>query len=88
MAKSIIFYEDCDVYHGDNNIERLGFDKTTSFGSMIDKAIEHKCNIIIKNGNGKWYLKGLDKDPAVSKERIESNLGKYPRVKCWLIEFA
>jgi hypothetical protein len=74
MAKSIVLYENCDVYYGSNDIERLGFDKNITFGAMIDTAIEHKCNIITKNGNGKWYLKGLYKDPAISKIKIESNV--------------
>lgn len=87
MAKSIILYNDCEVYIRENNIEWYGYDKNTTFGEMIDKAIENKCIIITKNGNGKWYLKGLGKDYTISKENLEKNLGKYPRKKCWLIEF-
>jgi hypothetical protein len=87
MAKSIRLYNDCDVYIRGNNIEWYGYDKNTTFGEMVDKATEHKCNVITKNGNGKWYLKGLGKDYTTSKERIEKNVGKYPRLKCWLIEF-
>lgn len=87
MAKSITFYDDCDVYFGENDIECYGYDKNITFGEIVDKAIEHKCNVIIKNGKGKWYLKGLDKDYNISKEKIEKNVGNYPRRKCWLIEF-
>ena len=87
MIKSIKFYEDCDVYILDNSVEKYGFDKNESFGEMINKAIEHKCNVITKNGNGKWYLKGQDKVYSTSKEKIEKNVGKYPRMKTWLLEF-
>ena len=52
MAKSIQCYEDCDIYIGGNNIEWLGYDKDTTFGEMVDKAIEHQCCVITKNGGG------------------------------------
>jgi len=87
MAKSVLFYDDCDVYMNNNDIEIHGYDKNTTFGEMIDKAIENKCIIITKNGKGKWYLKGLDKDYVITKEKLEKNVGKKPRSKCWLIEF-
>ncbi len=87
VLKSMKMYEDCDVYIRGNDIEWLGFNKEMTLGEMIDKAIQTKCNIITKNGNGKWYLKGLDKDYHISKEKIENNVGKYPRLKCWLLEF-
>ena len=87
MAKSIKMYNDCDIYGGGTNIEWYGYDKNTTFGEMMDKAINNKCRIIIKNGNGKWYLKGVDKDYATLKEKIKENIGKYPRRKCWLIKF-
>jgi hypothetical protein len=86
-VQRITQYIDCDVYIGGNNIEWLGYDKNTTFGEMVNKAIEHKCTIITKNGGGKWYLKGLDKNYAESKEKIEKNMGKYPRIICWLIEY-
>lgn len=87
MASSIRFYNDCDVYIRGNDIEYYGYPPTTTFGEMVDKAIEHNCSIITKNGNGKWYLKGLGKDYHVSKEKIERNVGRFPRLKVWLIEF-
>ena len=87
MATTIQMYTDCDVYIRGNNIEWYGYDKNTTFGEMIDNAIEHKCNVITKNGNGKWYLKGLDKDYLETKEKIEANVGRFPRIKCWLVKF-
>jgi hypothetical protein len=83
---SILQYEACDVYIGQNDIERLGYAKNITFEEMVDKAINNKCIIITKNGGGKWYLKGLNKKYVDSKEKIEKNVGKYPRIKCWLIE--
>ena len=86
MLKSIQLYEDCDVYIRGNDVEWYGYDKDLTLGEMINKAIENKCHIITKNGNGKWYLKGLGKDYNISKEKIEKNVGKYPRLKVWLLE--
>ena len=80
-------YNNCDVYIRGNNIEWNGYDKNTTFEEMLEKAKEHRCCIITKNGRGKWYLKGLGKDYTSSREKLEKNLGKYPRIKCWLIEF-
>ena len=87
MAKSIKLYEDCDVYIRQQNIEWYGYDKNLSFGEMLDKAILYKCNILTKNGNGKWYLKGLGKDYKTSEEKCIKNAGKTKRIKCWLIDF-
>lgn len=85
MAKSIQLYEDCDIFIGGNNIEWLGYDKDTTFGEMVDKALEHQCCVITKNGGGKWYLKGLNKTPEEAREKAEQNAGKYPRLKAWII---
>ena len=87
MAKSIQMYSDTDVYIRGNVVEWYGYDKDTTFEEMINKAIENKCTVITKNGGGKWYLKGLGKDYQSSKEKIEKNVGKYPRIKVWLLEF-
>ena len=55
-------YENCDIYIGQNDVQHLGFDKNKTIGEMIDIAIAHNCFIIIKNGKGKWYLKGQKKN--------------------------
>ena len=85
MIKKIHCYDDCDVYMNKNEIQPLGFDKNKSFGEMLDIASLYKCNIICRNGGGKWYLKKGDYD--ISKEKIKSNIGKYPKIKCWLIKY-
>ena len=43
-------YENCDILIGNNNVEKLGFDKNKSLGEMIDLAINNNCPIIIKAG--------------------------------------
>lgn len=82
----LIEYEDTDVYIGQNDVSIKGFDKTKTLSEMIAIALVHKSIILIKNGSGKWYIKGIGKDYATSKQRIEEHVGKYPRRKCWLIK--
>jgi hypothetical protein len=81
-------FENCDILIGNNNVERLGFDKTKTLGEMIDLAIIYNCPIIIKGGNnGKWYLKGKDKDINFLKLKINQNIGQHrDGVCCYLIE--
>lgn len=86
MITLIQCYEDCDIFIGGNNIEWLGYAKETTFGQMIDLAMEHKCCVLTKNGGGKWYLKGLHKTYEEAKEKAEQNVGNYPRIKVWLIQ--
>ena len=79
-------YQKCDILSPD--IEKNGFDKTKTLGEMIDLAINNNCKIIIKGGNnGKWYLKGKDKDIDYLKLKINENNGKSrDGVNCYLIE--
>lgn len=86
MFKSIQLFEATDLYINGNDVERLGFDKNKTFGEMIDIAIANKCIIIIKNGSGKWYLKGQGKSYEIAKSKMIEHQGKYPRAKAWLIE--
>jgi len=78
-------YPNCDILIHKNDVQDLGFDKTKTIGEMIDLAIMHGCNIIVKNGKGKWYLKGKGMDIEVLKDEIEKNTGKYPRRMCYLL---
>ena len=90
LIKNIQMFNDCDVYIMKNEVEHLGFDKNKSFGEMIDLAILNKCTVITKNGSGKWYLKGQEKNYAETLVKIKANagVGKFPRIKCWLIEYS
>jgi hypothetical protein len=90
LIKNIQMFTDCDVYIMKNEVEHLGFDKNKSFGEIVDLAILHKCTVITKNGSGKWYLKGQEKKYAETLVKIQANagVGKFPRIKCWLIEYS
>ncbi len=81
-------FENCDILIGNNNVERLGFDKIKTLGEMIDLAINNNCPIIIKGGvNAKWYLKGQGKDIDYLKNKINENIGQHCNgVCCYLIE--
>ena len=82
--KSITLYENRDIYRGKNEVNPLGFDKIYSLGEMIDIAALYKCNLIVRNGYGKWYLKkGVYE---VIKQKLE-NSREYNKQFCWLIEY-
>jgi hypothetical protein len=93
MIHNITFYDDCDVYRGQElykcnpEIFNYGINKYTSFGEVVDIAVLYGYNIIIKNGNGKWYLKHVKNDYESTKRDIERNVGLYPNRKCWLISY-
>ena len=69
-------------------IEYYGYDKNKTFGEIVDLAIVNNCNIIIKNGyNGKWYLKGKNKEINFLQIKINENIGNSrDGVVCYLIE--
>jgi len=81
-------YDKCDILKNQNDIEYYGFDKTKTLEEMIDLAINNNCKIIIKGGyNGKWYLKGKDRDINFLKLKINENIGNSrDGVCCYLIE--
>jgi len=81
-------YDKCDILINKNDIEYYGYDKNKTFGEMVDLAIVNNCNIIIKNGyNGKWYLKGKNKEINFLKIKINKNIGNSrDGVVCYLIE--
>ena len=87
IIKNIKLYNDTDVFIGNNNIERLGYDRNETFTDILKIAIDNKCHIIIKSGKGKWYLKGMNKDFISCKNTIENNLNNHIYKKCWLIEY-
>ena len=78
---SVTEYPECDFWCGTkyNNIMCYGFDKTLSYGEMIDLALKHRCPIIVKHGKGKWYLKGNGRDKDEIQRQIEKALGKKRR---------
>jgi hypothetical protein len=83
---TITRYLNCDLLIHKNDVERLGFDKNYTEEEMIDLAVKYGSPIIIKNGKGKWYLKGNDKSIDSLKSLISINTGKYTRRLCLLLE--
>jgi len=49
---------------------KSGFDKTLSLTKMQDLADEVNANIIVKNGNGKWYIKRLQDTSDYSIQQL------------------
>jgi len=76
-----------DVWAFKNQVEWLGFPKERTFGQMVDLAIQHNCNIITKNGGGKWYLKNEDYSETMA--RLNDPTTKYDRknYQCWVLTF-
>lgn len=87
MIRSIKLYENTDAFIMKNEVEWLGFDCNTSFGEIINLAMQNNCRLIVKNGNGKWYLKCAGKTYEEVKIKLDENIGRYPRLKSWLIEY-
>ena len=83
---TITRFLNCDLLIHKNDIQNLGFDKNYTEGEIIDLAVKHGCPIIIKNGKGKWYLKGQGKTIDELKGLINNNIGKYERRVCLILE--
>lgn len=79
-------YSNTDILVGCDSVSPYGFNKDMTFKEMVSLAIEHKCPIIVKNGRGKWYLKGQGKTIEQLRGKIEENKGKYERRSLWLLE--
>lgn len=90
IVTKVTSYKGVDVYMNNNDVERLGFNKNMTYEEMLSLAIKHKCPIIIKNGNGKWYLKGQGIDFTTVKEKvlskINNNLPRYENITLYLVE--
>lgn len=86
---SMQLFNATDAFIGQNNVERLGFDKNKTLEEMIELATINKCPLIVKDGRGKWYLKGQGK----TYEEIEAGLNQnkenidYKNVKCYVLRF-
>ena len=71
LVKSIKLFENKCVGAKDNKIEHYGFSSSYSFTDILRIAIENECNIIVRCGQGKWYLK--KKDYKLTKTKLNSN---------------
>ena len=91
---NIKLYSGCDILIHKNNVHQKGFDKTIAFEEMLNIAYEHNCPILVKNGKGKWYLKGHGTSIEQLQKQIEGQVevldrlekNKYKNVKLWLLE--
>jgi hypothetical protein len=84
---SMQIFNATDAFIGQNNVERLGFDKNKTLEEMLALATEHKCPLIVKDGRGKWYLKGQGKTYEEIVEGLNQNKENidYKNVKCYVI---
>ena len=90
MASMQLFiYNGTDAFISQNNVERLGFDKNKTLEEMIGLATEHKCPLLVKDGRGKWYLKGQGKTYEEIEEGLNQNKENidYKNVKCYVLRF-
>jgi hypothetical protein len=89
MSGKIIRYEvKTDIFKGKRYDDFL-LSKDTPFISVYNTAIAIKSKVIIKAGiNGKWYLKGKDKQLDVLQQKINEKKGLEERegFELWLIE--
>jgi hypothetical protein len=71
VVKSIKLFENKCVGQRDNEVEPYGFSASYSFTDILRIAIENECNIIVRCGQGKWYLK--QKDYKLTKTKLMMN---------------
>jgi hypothetical protein len=77
-------YENKDVWH--NQSQQLIFPAEKTLGEMIDIALQHKYNIILKPGlNAKWYLKKSRLEKV--KKTLAKSTREYPNRLLYLLEF-
>ena len=65
-----------------------GYNKNIDKTTIIKLAQSLKCRIVVKNGQGQWYLKGNGKTHEDLKEKIKKSvLEKKPRFRNRIIYF-
>jgi hypothetical protein len=85
VVKLMQLYEDKCVGQRDHVFVYKVTEKT--FGEILDLAIAHDCNVIIRSGeNGSWYLK--QKDYNKTKSELENPTLHYRKDHdCYLIQY-
>ena len=80
-------FNNCDILVNWSE-SKDGLSKNFSQYDIINKAILGGYKIVVKHGvNGKWYLKGKEREIGDLKEKINANMGKSrDGVYCILIE--
>jgi hypothetical protein len=71
IIKSIKLFENKCVGQRDNEVEPKGFPASLSFTDILKIAIDNKCNVMVRCGQGKWYLK--KKNYKETKMKLISN---------------
>jgi hypothetical protein len=86
IISSIKLFREKDPYPFKNKVEWYGFAAETTLGQIIDIAIQNNCNIITKNGGGKWYLKNENYSDALSVLN-DNEKARRARFICYLIKY-
>lgn len=86
VVASIKLFRDKDPHPFKNQVEWYGYPSTHTFGQMLDLAIANNCNIITKNGGGKWYLKTENYEDTIVKMNDPDKYNR-PRHIYYLIQF-
>jgi hypothetical protein len=84
---SIRRFTDKDPFPFKNKVEWLGFSKENTLGQMIDLAMQNDCNMITKNGGGKWYVKNEDYNEIIRRMNNEENKYHRPRYITYVIQY-
>jgi len=54
-------------------VGKSGYSKEASYEEILNLALTEKCNVIVKHGKGKWYLKKVN-DEVISSNIASSSL--------------
>ncbi|NBY14787.1 MAG: hypothetical protein EBQ72_00330 [Actinobacteria bacterium] len=87
QVSSITLFTDKDVFPFKNKVEWLGFSKENTLGQMIDLAMQNDCNMITKNGGGKWYLKNEDYNEIIHRMNAQEDKYHRPRYITYVIKY-
>jgi hypothetical protein len=77
--------------------KEIAFPKSTTFEEILQQAIKHQAQIIVRtsyvsdNRSGQWYIKALgnSRDHKTLKKKLEDNRAskKHLKRKTWLIKY-
>ena len=76
-------YENSDIYIHQNMVCNNGYSLEEPFERMVELAVEHECNLIVKAG--RWYLKKGLHVPTVNFLLYNQSKRFYPNVTSYLI---
>ena len=83
---SIEKYHNCEIFHNVCDIQPKGFSREISRKDILNIAISNRCPIVVKDDEGKWYLKGTDRQEDFLRNKIlKSNPEKWKRYVLYFI---